>query len=704
MSSEEKARNCTYMDVLNFLNLTKDNELYTMSRPTLNYKDKTKIYLDVMIYAILDVRQSDQTLITYIWIDMGWDNPHLVWNETDFCGISVFSVPTEALWKPDLTIEEMTERDKAPPTPFLRVYSLGFVEYRNDQVVTSTCRMHVYRFPFDVQNCNLSFKSVVHSDEELEIKYFDNNTALTAWSRVIMENQYEWLFEKQSGTNKTVDYFGFNQTVIVFTITMKRRSSFYVANFLLPVLFFLCLDLSSLLMSEGGDKISFKVTVLLAVTVMQLILNEILPVSSDRTPLVVIYCIGIFALMLLSLMETILVKCLMEKDSASQDRDSVKESRMMEERGGNQSKTQFYCCFTDKTRYHTVKEIDQTFVPYVWIILAWQNDYISWDPMDFCGIDYVAIPTDILWKPDLTIEEMTEKDKAPPSPHLTIRSDGKVLVQNDQVLVSTCRMQVYKFPFDIQSCNLSVKSVVHSVKEIKLNHHLNSSVSTNWSRQLMRTQYEWLFVNMTITAQIATQFGIEQDVIIYTIFMKRRAKLYIINFLLPILFLLCLDLISFLIPDRGGEKLSFKVTVLLAVTVMQLILNDILPSSSDKTPLIEAYCFGIFALMMLSLLETILMMYLMDRESECLNGETDRARSGSVSELTGEQASEKFSGELKEFVKTVTLLLRNMKEEEKPGFWTRNSHTVNLIYFIFYVTAASLFLGYIYYCWFHAEE
>lgn len=56
----------------------------------------------------------------------------------------------------------------------------------------------------------------------------------------------------------------------------------------------------------------------------------------------------------------------------------------------------------------------------------------------------------------------TEKDKAPPSPYLTINNKGDVEVQNDQVLVSTCRMQVYKFPFDIQSCNLSFKSVIHT--------------------------------------------------------------------------------------------------------------------------------------------------------------------------------------------------------------------------------------------------
>src|SRR4029434_8543124 len=35
----------------------------------------------------------------------------------------------------------------------------------------------------------------------------------------------------------------------------------------------------------------------------------------------------------------------------------------------------------------------------------------------------------------------------------------------------------------------------------------------------------------------------------------------------------------------GGEKLSFKVTVLLAISVLLLILHDILPSTDQKTPL-----------------------------------------------------------------------------------------------------------------------
>ncbi|KAI9546912.1 hypothetical protein NQZ68_022858 [Dissostichus eleginoides] len=76
--------------------------------------------------------------------------------------------------------------------------------------------------------------------------------------------------------------------------------------------------------------------------------------------------------------------------------------------------------------------------------------------------------------------------------------------------------------------------------------------------------------------------------------------------------------------DSGGEKVSFQVTVLLAVTVMQLILNDILPSSSDGIPLMAVFCFGMFGLIMVSLLETILVMYLIEKDSASEENNADK--------------------------------------------------------------------------------
>ncbi|RVE59819.1 hypothetical protein OJAV_G00192340 [Oryzias javanicus] len=262
-------------------------------------------------------------------------------------------------------IEEMTEQDKATPSSHLKISFYGAVEFRNDQVVVSTCKMEVYKFPFDIQSCNISFKSVMHSDDELMLVEFTKNVDLTKKSRQTIKTQYEWIFINMSERKKTINHFGFNQTVVVYTITMKRRSVLYIVNFLLPILFFLGLDFASFLLSDtGGEKVGFKVTVLLAVTVMQLILNDILPPSSDKIPLIAIYCIGIFSLMLLSLLETILVMYLIDKDHKSTDK---KEENQKLNENPEDKQSPLLCCCTrirklipSGSAEDTVKE-DQSF-------------------------------------------------------------------------------------------------------------------------------------------------------------------------------------------------------------------------------------------------------------------------------------------------------------------------------------------------------
>ncbi|XP_076615815.1 5-hydroxytryptamine receptor 3A-like [Chaetodon auriga] len=325
--------NCSYRDLLKHLKI-KDNKLFSMTRPVTHYDNHTEVILDVLIYAILDVKEKEQKFVSYVWIDMFWSDFYISWDPDQFCGIQNITLPTDALWNPDLTIEEMTEKDKAAKALYLIAYSSSKILLRNDMVVISTCRMQVYKFPFDVQSCNLSFKSVVHSSEHLPFVQFSNSSRTAAWSRSMMQTQSEWLFDDMIVSTTTVNNFGILQSMMVCTIIMKRRSVLYVVNFMLPILLFLSLDLASFLISDtGGEKLSFKVTVLLAVTVMQLILNEILPASSDRIPLVALYCVGIFGLMLLSLLETILVMYLIEKDSASQDNKEDENHSLSEDCG-----------------------------------------------------------------------------------------------------------------------------------------------------------------------------------------------------------------------------------------------------------------------------------------------------------------------------------------------------------------------------------
>ncbi|XP_037611673.1 5-hydroxytryptamine receptor 3A-like isoform X2 [Sebastes umbrosus] len=342
----------------------------------------------------------------------------------------------------------------------------------------------------------------------------------------------------------------------------------------------------------------------------------------------------------------------------------------------------------------TKNEKDQKFVSYVWIDSWWQGDDISWNPDDFCGIQRIYLPTKLWWKPDVTIEEMIEKDKADQSPYLMVNSSGCVILRKNMVVVSTCRMQIDKFPFDIQSCTLTFKSVIYSDEDIELVPSGDISWNLEWSRKMMRTQSEWLFHDLTMDNKTVNNFGFNQSMLVYTIKMQRQSALYVANFLLPIMFFFCLDMASFLISDSSDEKLSFKVTVLLAVTVMQLILNEILPSSSDMIPLIAVYCIGIFSLMMLSLMETILVMHLKEKDSASQDNE------GSSNQLTEESCDfEELSDEQREAVKTLTLLFSCRKEEGKPGYWTGVAKTINRVFFILYVIAASLFFAFMFFGW-----
>ncbi|XP_029699327.1 5-hydroxytryptamine receptor 3A-like [Takifugu rubripes] len=369
----------------------------------------------------------------------------------------------------------------------------------------------------------------------------------------------------------------------------------------------------------------------------------------------------------------------------------------------------------------TIVELD--IILFAILSVRWNNHRISWDPEEFCGITKVSVPQDILWKPDLCIYEMIQKDESPLDPYVEVTYDGHVASDQDVKVVSTCKMDIHKFPFDTQSCNITIGSANYCAKEMRLVPFSNSSRATQFSRELIKTQGEWEFLQLSVTR---TNFSIQDKIwenLIYTFTMKRRPLLYVINFLLPIVFFLTLDLASFFIADQRGEKLGFKVTVLLAISVLLLILNDILPSMSNKTPLIATYCIVIFALMLLSLLETILVTYLLDKSSQeklrvmknCEDKQGRDDRKSSCCSCICKASGDDHQGEVNPVAEEVNtniqpgdggvlmLILEQQKELQK----TLNLHLgrrgescklmllaarINKAFFFFYVAAVSVFL------------
>lgn len=54
-----------------------------------------------------------------------------------------------------------------------------------------------------------------------------------------------------------------------------------------------------------------------------------------------------------------------------------------------------------------------------------------------------------------------EKDNSPQNPYMLVSHNGVVSYDEDMRVVSTCHMDVHKFPFDTQECNISIGSAMY---------------------------------------------------------------------------------------------------------------------------------------------------------------------------------------------------------------------------------------------------
>uniref|UniRef100_A0A8C5SLB0 5-hydroxytryptamine receptor 3A n=1 Tax=Laticauda laticaudata TaxID=8630 RepID=A0A8C5SLB0_LATLA len=75
-----------------------------------------------------------------------------------------------------------------------------------------------------------------------------------------------------------------------------------------------------------------------------------------------------------------------------------------------------------------------------------------------------------------------------------------------------------------------------------------------------------------------------------------------------------MDIVGFYLPPDSGERVSFKITLLLGYSVFLIIVSDTLPATAIGTPLIGIYFVVCMALLVISLTETILIVRLVHKQ------------------------------------------------------------------------------------------
>ncbi|XP_058145035.1 5-hydroxytryptamine receptor 3B [Dasypus novemcinctus] len=290
-------------------------------RPVHNWAAATTVYLDLFVHAVLDVDVQNQKLKTSIWYREVWEDKFLSWNASMFDGIREISLPLSAIWAPDIIINEFLDTERSPDLPYVYVNSSGIIKNSKPIQVVSACSLETYAFPFDIQNCSLTFNSILHTVEDVDLAFLRSREDIEHDQRVYV-NDSEWELLSVPSTYSILQSSAGDFAQIQFFVVIRRRPLVYVVSLLIPSLFLMIVDLGSFYLPPNcRARIMFKTSVLVGYTVFRVNMSDEVPRSAVGTPLIGVFFTLCMAFLVLSLCKSIfLVKVLHDEQRGGQER------------------------------------------------------------------------------------------------------------------------------------------------------------------------------------------------------------------------------------------------------------------------------------------------------------------------------------------------------------------------------------------------
>ncbi|XP_034264587.1 5-hydroxytryptamine receptor 3A-like [Pantherophis guttatus] len=157
---------------------------------------------------------------------------------------------------------------------------------------------------------------------------------------------------------------------------------------------------------------------------------------------------------------------------------------------------------------------------------------------------------------------------------------------------------------------------LYTENEVKLKNIKTSKSTNQESHKYYLAGGEWKFQKVEIIEETQIYNLSKYSTVTYEIIMKRRSILHELIVILPMFVLFLLDMAISYAFASPAEKIAFKVTMILQVSFLSVMLIDKLPPTSDYPPVIAMFFIGIFAFMVLGILENACMEYFKEQNSK----------------------------------------------------------------------------------------
>ncbi|XP_020910268.2 neuronal acetylcholine receptor subunit alpha-9 [Exaiptasia diaphana] len=241
---------------------------------------------------------------------------------------------------------------------------------------------------------------------------------------------------------------------------------------------------------------------------------------------------------------------------------------------------------------------------HVWIRMFWKDEFITWKPEDYDGLDSITVDSKNLWVPDIALYNSASTKPGQINFEMLYRiivgHTGDVKWSSPAIISSECKINVKHFPFDEQQCLLEFGSWVFHGGKLDVFLHLQHVDKESYSEN-----EEWLFYDSKAERRV-TKYNCCPEpypTVVFTVMLKRRAMYYMLNLIIPCGLITIVSLFSFILPPNSGERVSLVITILLALSVYMMIVTESMPHSA-VTPLASKFFLFVMVQQGLSLVAT----------------------------------------------------------------------------------------------------
>ncbi|XP_046557431.1 acetylcholine receptor subunit alpha-like 2 [Haliotis rubra] len=256
-----------------------------------------------------------------------------------------------------------------------------------------------------------------------------------------------------------------------------------------------------------------------------------------------------------------------------------------------------------------LNEWQQSLTTNGWFTFKWLDESLKWNISDYGGIDRICMSSEKIWIPDITLLNTVEERKLMNNKNAPVCVDHSGMVKWEQgdLYRSQCDFDISNFPFDTQSCHLTLTTWVTTNESARFIF----SIEKNGTNVTTNVNGLW-----KIEALSSTAIDVKFPQLIVTTKLQRRASYYVLNLIVPVMFLSLLSSVVFALPIQYGDKVSLSMTVLLSFSVFLTQMSTNMPRTSLQTSYLTIYMTLLLSLSSLAVAISVLILRINQRRGD----------------------------------------------------------------------------------------